>query len=622
MERAAAAKDNDLEALLERVQEGRDADLGSYRSSTLGRRIKRRMNAVGVEDYETYGDYLEANPGEFSELFNALMITVTSFFRDPESWDYLATEIVPRILEAVPEEDQIRIWSAGCATGEEAYTVAMVMLEAMGEEQFKRRVKLFATDVDAEALAKARAAVYPPEALEDVPADLAKRYFVERDGNVAFLPDLRRSVIFGRNELREDAPISRIDLLVCRNVLMYFTVDAQARILSQFNFALRNHGYLFLGNSEILTRHPQFFYPVDAGRHVFRRSARARFGDRMTETLDARRTVSEPDKQRRYADLRQAAYAISPIALVIVDAANTVIDANDLARDLFSIETVDIGRPFQDLEFSYQPLELRGPLGRAIENAESLKIGRVELGDENDRRTYEAEITPVTVEDTAPEGAVITFTDVTDYARLVADYAKSKRELESAFEELQSTVEELEMTNEELQSSNEELETTNEELQSANEELQTANEELASTGDALASASREHRASSNELKRLQMFVDGILSNLDNDVLVVDDDGRIRLWNDSAQGLWGLREEDIEGTDLFSLEIGLPVEELRKPLEEALSEERRKASLALAAVDRRGRKIECEVRIIPFVQADGGSIGILLMREVNKGSGAA
>src|SRR5262249_14024338 len=179
----------------------------------------------------------------------------------------------------------IRVWSAGCASGEEAYTIAVVLLEALGEEEFKRRVKIYATDVDEEALVEARAAVYAPKAVEEMPAELIERYFTEKGREFAFRQDLRRSVIFGRNELVQDAPIPRIDLLVCRNVLMYFTVEAQTRILSQLNFALRDRGFLFLGKSEMLVRHSDYFSPVDVKWRVFKRIPRRNHCERIGEVV-------------------------------------------------------------------------------------------------------------------------------------------------------------------------------------------------------------------------------------------------------------------------------------------------------------------------------------------------
>jgi two-component system CheB/CheR fusion protein len=606
--------DHGLENLLEYLKDARSFDFSGYKRATLVRRIRKRMTDVDVADYESYIDYLEANPREFAELFNTILINVTSFFRDPEAWDYLAKEIVPGLIESIPEKEQIRVWSAGCASGEEAYTIAIVLLEALGEEPFKRRVKIYATDIDEEALAEARAAVYSEKALEAVPADLRERYFVENGRGFSFRPDLRRSVIFGRNELLQDAPISRIDLLICRNVLMYFMVEAQTRILSQLNFALRDRGFLFLGKSEMLVRHSEYFTPVDIKWRVFRRIPRRNLGERLGSVLGDTAMGSDAIAHR-HTELREVAASIGPVARFVVDANRFLVDVNQRASELFPIGPADLGRPLQDLELSYRPLELRDPLDRAFESGKAVPAGQVEWSVGGDERIYEVEVTPVVRPGGPPLGAAITFADVTDYARLAAEHGKSKRELETAYEELQSTVEELETTNEELQSTNEELETTNEELQSANEELQTMNEELTSTNDELEAMNDEQRAHTEELDRLNLFLEGILGNLQVGVAVVDRNHKIQLWNAGSQDLWGLRPDEVEGEDLLELDIGLPLDELRRPLKDAISSTGTTTEVVLQAVNRRGRSFNCEVRVMPLLSARQGLYGgIVLMRD--------
>jgi two-component system CheB/CheR fusion protein len=609
--------DEGLEPLLDYLKEARGFDFSGYKRATLGRRIRKRMGEVGIGDYESYEDFLEANPREFAELFNTILINVTGFFRDKEAWEYLAREIVPRLVEQVPEEEQIRVWSAGCASGEEAYTIAIVLLEAMGEEAFKRRVKIYATDVDEEALAEARAAVYPQEALKDLPREIVQRYFVESGRGFSFRPDLRRSVIFGRNELLEDAPISRIDLLLCRNVLMYFTVEAQTRILSQLNFALRDRGHLFLGKSEMLVRHSEYFKPVDVKWRVFQRVPRANLREQLRDVVgDA--TIGEDALAQRHGELRAAAAAAGPLARLVVDSQRFLVDISLRAQELFDVGPADIGRPLQDLELSYRPVELRGPLDKAFEENRQVSAGQVEWGEPGKERILEVEVTPIPSVGRPPMGAAITFADVTDYARLASEHGRSKRELETAYEELQSTVEELETTNEELQSTNEELETTNEELQSANEELQTMNEELTSTNDELEAMNEEQRRHAEELDRLNLFLEGILGNLGVGVVVVDRERKVQLWNGNSEDLWGLRAEEVEGEDMLSLDIGLPVEELKGPLEEVISSSSSSSEstdLVLDAVNRRGRSFKCEVRVMPLVSAKQGLFGgIVLMRE--------
>jgi two-component system CheB/CheR fusion protein len=610
-----AADSDALEELLEYLRDSRGFDFTGYKRATLERRIRKRMGEVDLDDYQDYVRHLEANPREFAELFNTILINVTGFFRDPDSWDYLRQDVLPELVEAVPEDEQIRVWSAGCASGEEAYTAAICLLEVLGEEAFKRRVKIYATDIDEEALAEARTAVYPPKAFEDMPKEIVEKYFVENGRGFGFRPDLRRSVIFGRNELLQDAPISRIDLLICRNVLMYFTVEAQTRILSQLNFALRDRGFLFLGKSEMLVRHSDFFTPVDIKRRIFRRIPRRNIGERVGQMIGDP-AFGDDVLARRHADLREAAASIGPVARLVVDSQRFLVEANNRASELFAIGPADLGRPLQDLEVSYRPLELRSPLDRAFESGQPVAAGRVEWGENGSERILEVEITPIASVGQAPMGAAITFADVTEFARLATEHGNSKRELETAYEELQSTVEELETTNEELQSTNEELETTNEELQSANEELQTMNEELTSTNDELEAMNEEQRRHTEELDRLNLFLEGILGNLGVGVAVVDRENRIQLWNANSQDLWGLRPDEVEGMDLLSLDIGLPVDELREPLEDAVSQGAKSTDLTLDAVNRRGRSFRCEVRVMPLFSASQGLFGgIVLMREV-------
>src|SRR3954462_8327152 len=263
------SEDNGLQRLLEYLKQTRGFDFTGYKRNSLERRIQKRMEEVGIDNYADYQDRLEVTPDEFTDLFNTILINVTGFFRDKPAWDYIAEEIVPALLERVPEPQPLRIWSAACASGEEAYTIAMIMAEALGDEEFRRRVKIYATDVDEEALAVARHAVYTRDVLGSVPEDLAGKYFVSGPLGQMFRPDLRRSVIFGRNDLVQDAPISRIDLLISRNALMYFTPETQARILGHFNFSLNPTGYLFLGKSEMLLTHGELFTPHNLKARVF-----------------------------------------------------------------------------------------------------------------------------------------------------------------------------------------------------------------------------------------------------------------------------------------------------------------------------------------------------------------
>jgi len=227
-----------FDALLEYLARTRSFDFAGYKPASVMRRVTKRMHEIGVEGFTEYIDYLEVHPDEFEALFNTILINVTGFFRDREAWDHLETVALPRILDARGPGEPIRVWSAGCAAGQEAYSAAMLFAEALGADEFASRVKVYATDVDEDALAQARLGTYSAKEVADVPEALRERYFLRDEGRFVFRKDLRTTMIFGRNDLVQDAPISRIDLLMCRNTLMYFNAETQARILARLHFAL------------------------------------------------------------------------------------------------------------------------------------------------------------------------------------------------------------------------------------------------------------------------------------------------------------------------------------------------------------------------------------------------
>jgi PAS domain S-box-containing protein len=261
--------DGSFESLLEFIRSNRGFDFAGYKRPSLVRRFEKRMSEVGIRSHDEYRGYLEAHPEEFAALFNTILINATAFFGDAPSWEFLASEIVPRVIDSRGRDGSIRIWSTGPASGEEAYSLAMLFAEALGERPFQERVKIYATDIDDEALADGRRAAYPRKALDAVDPKLRDRYFERVDERYVFRPELRRAVTFGRHDLLQDPPISRVDLLSSRNTLMYFNPDAQARILTNFAFALRDTGFLFLGKSELLMSRSKLFVPVDLKRRVF-----------------------------------------------------------------------------------------------------------------------------------------------------------------------------------------------------------------------------------------------------------------------------------------------------------------------------------------------------------------
>jgi two-component system, chemotaxis family, CheB/CheR fusion protein len=603
-----------FEALLEYLQRTRGFDFTGYKRPSLMRRVSRRMQVVGLQDFGDYLDYLEVHPEEFMQLFNTILINVTGFFRDPAAWEYLGREAIPRLLAGKGADEPIRAWSAGCASGEEAYTVAIVLAEALGLDAFRRRVKVYATDVDGEALTQARQANYPIRALQSLPPELREKYLEPAGGRYVFRPDLRRAVIFGRHDLVQDAPISHLDLLVCRNVLMYFNAETQTRILARFHFALNDSGILFLGKAELLLTHANLFSPVDLRWRIFAKVPRLSLRDRLLLQTQAG-DVEASNHLTRQVRLREVSFDTAPTAQVVVDLNGHLGLANERARALFGLNPRDLGRPFSDLELSYRPVELRSLIEQAY--AERLAIARsgVERRLSDDAVQYlDVLVQPLLDNGGLLLGVSITFTDVTPFRRLQQELERSTHELETAYEELQSTNEELETTNEELQSTVEELETTNEELQSTNEELETMNEELQSTNEELQTINEELRQRTEELNRTNAFLQTILTSLRSGVAVIDRGFNTLIWNRRAEDLWGLRSDEVRGQSFVNLDIGLPIEPLRGPIRACLLGETNHQEVVLDATTRRGRAIRCRVEFTPLTSPEGERQGVFLSME--------
>ncbi len=396
-------------ALLDYLNRSRGLDFGSYKRATLSRRIHRRMRTVAVRSYAAYIDFLEVRPDEFPQLFNTILINVTGFFRDPPVWDFVRTLVTSRLAEREGKPQQpLRVWCAGCASGEEPYTIAIILAEILGATAYAERVKIYATDVDDEALAQARLATYSARVVDSVPEALRDKYFTRLGGDFLLSKEIRRGVIFGRHDLVQDAPISRIDLLSCRNTLMYFNAGAQTRILRRLKFALNEDGAFLLGKAEMLLTHADLFTPIDLQLRFFERTKK-RMRDRM------------------------------------VPQDHPGVVANDVSVD-------DRSR------LSYRPAELRSSLGRVKKERRPIHLHEVERSFEGGVKTYlDIELIPLLGDGGVVLGIQITFTDITDAHRLHAALRQTNLELESAHEEQQSANEELQTMNDELRQRGEEL---------------------------------------------------------------------------------------------------------------------------------------------------------------------
>jgi two-component system, chemotaxis family, CheB/CheR fusion protein len=602
MNQSNAELANDFSSCLEYFLQSRNFVPGKEQLSQVEDACRRRAQTLGLQELAAYIDYLEAQPEEFTNLFRAIYGNKNQFFKDPPLWDYLSNQLKSKIESRVGSI--FRCWTIDCGRGQEAYSLAITICEAVGPQVFQECVKVFATDVDEDELQFARHASYTREELAGVPQDLISKYFSSMEERFVFRNELRRSLVFGNHSVVEDPSISRMDIVLCRGVRVNYNLELQQRITARMKFALRDNGLLILGQGDKIFNDSSFA-EVDSRYGCFTRNS-----DRTQRFADNMQYLDQISSNVSTIRVNESAYELAPVAQLTVDCDGFLAAANARARGIFELVPQDIGRPFQDLEVSYRPLELRSLMDQARKDSKMLVVNRTARPVSVDQtQLFDVYIQPILDYDSFL-GFSIQFDDVTEVYQLQDELVSVNQQLQTANEELQSSHEELETTNEELQSTNEELETTNEELQSTNEELETMNEELRSTNAELETANSEQRNLAQMVETTNSFLQSILSSMHSAVVVLNFKFEIVVWNDYCRNLWGIRFDEVQGQSLFEVDIGLPVEKLRTPLETFMQNQGEYQEVVLDAMNRRGRNIKCIVRISSLL--DSKQSGIILL----------
>ena len=400
----------EFEALLDYLKHSRSCDLTGYKRSTLMRRFQYRMQSININSYQSYQQYLQSEPSEWLALLDDVLINVTSFFRDRDAWVTLANEIIPKLIARKQPQESIRVWSAACASGPEVYSLVILFAEALGIESCLQRVKFYGTDVDKAALEQARQGIYQPREVTEIPPDLLEKYFEQSDRGYVFHPQLRRSIIFGCHNLAEDAPLSKIDLLVCRNALIYFNADTQANILIRFHFALKNNGFLFLGNAETLITKRQIFTPVHMKHRIYAKGLKLGVDEHLQLTPPTRKKQAV-DFLAPHIRIWQTAFETSPFAQLTVDSNSCLIMANERANALFGLTPNNFGRPLRSLK----PGQMLG-LCRSIKQVNSdfcpVTLKNVEWRTPTDTTYFDIFIIPVFSSEGHLLAMNLTFTDI------------------------------------------------------------------------------------------------------------------------------------------------------------------------------------------------------------------
>jgi two-component system, chemotaxis family, CheB/CheR fusion protein len=594
-----------VDAVLEYLRQSRGADFSLFKRSALIRQIARRRRQTRVASLEGYLQYLDKHPDEVSRLLDALFDEMNQFFRDPEMWELLGREIVPAIVAGKDDDEPIRIWSAGCVSGEEVFTLAIVLAESLGLEQFRHRVSIYATEASDDVIAKERQAIYDAKMLEPVGAARRSRYFEGASNRYKLRRDIRRSIVFGRHDLVHDVPISRLDLLICRNVLVYLDRQTQARVLGRFHYALNPRGFLLLGRVDTLLDPAHLFEPADLGLRMFRKKV-----SHDAQALGPGTSNAE-HRGDSTVQLGQEVFTAMSVAQLVVDADGTLALVNRLARTMFDLDGNDLGRPFRDLELAYRPIELRSLIDRArIEGTEVVRRGVERALPLEGTQYLDVQVRPLHDPHGVFLGAMISFEDTTEARQAESELRHASEKLQAAHEELQSANEELETTNEELRATVEELEATNEELHAINEEHEAMNEELQSTNKELRFMNEQVHDRTEELKHSTLLLEAILGNIGSGIVVVDQELDILVWSKRMQDLWGLRADEVQGRSLAKLDIGLPVTDLLESLRDCLAGCSGGRDLVVSAMERRGRTLRCRVSMTAF-PAEGRSRAVVI-----------
>jgi two-component system, chemotaxis family, CheB/CheR fusion protein len=549
-----------LAEIIDLLRTKTDHDFTLYKPGTLQRRIERRMAmaALGTDDMNRYLEILRGDAGELDILAKDLLINVTSFFRDPKVFDFLAEKIVPDLVRNQAPDRPIRIWIAGCSSGEETYSLAMLFQERIAAEKRNVKFQVFASDVDPDAVARARDGLYPETIAAEVSPERLARFFTKEDGGHRVSPELRATVVFTIQDVLADPPFSRLDLVSCRNLLIYLRPEAQAKIISLFHFALREGGVLLLGNSETIADLDGRFEAISKPERLYRHIGRARPGELRFSIGDGVRVPVRPASG--HAPLHHAAFAELCRREVMEAYAPAAVLINRKYECLYSLGPTDRylrlapGHPTHDL-LAMARDGLRAKLRSAIQQA-SQKNTRIvvaggQAGADGAAVSFSIDVRPVPSD--GEELLLVCFVDAPKQEQQrerptlpgdVARVAELEQELDATKTELQGAIRDLEISGEEQMAINEEALSVNEEYQSANEELVTSKEELQSLNEELTALNSQLQETLERQRTTANDLQNVLYSTNVATLFLDTDLNIRLFTPATTSLFSVIPGDV------------------------------------------------------------------------------
>ena len=607
--------------ILARVHEQTGVDLAEYKAATIERRLQRRLALHRMTRTEEYLPVLESDPKEAAALLEDVLVHVTHFFRDPEIYEALRRSVFPALLSDRPARTPIRVWVAGCSTGEEVYSIAMTLVEHLAEIGETTPIQIFGSDLSDAAIERARNGTFAESSLREVSAERIDRFFTRTGGGHRVQQIIRDLCVFAKHDVARDPPFSKIDLATCRNTLIYFGSALQQRVMRNLHYALVPGGFLVLGSSESMTGAGSLFVPFDKANKIFRRTAAtARISVPPRQTLMRRDPVAPMPRRsfdallQRQVDGLVARYAPPG---VVVNARGEILLYR--GRSVPYVEPAT-GQPTTNVFRMARgglATELRAALKQAAATMVTVRREGLTIRSETDVRTFDLEIAPIPANllDAQEPCFLILFMEMvptsahrdrkrhgrmpaSERDRLEHDLASTRIHLQSVIDEQERGADELNAANDELVSTNEELQSTNEEIESAKEELQSTNEELTTLNDEL-------RSRNDELTQLNDDLVNLVGSIDIPILILSRDRRIRRFTPRAQRLMNLIPSDV-GRSIDDIRLNLAAVEVERCIAEALES---RIAVEHEVKDREGRW--CRLQIRPYRTSDNRIDGVVL-----------
>ncbi len=563
---AREESENHLQKIFMLIRSATGHDFSQYKPNTIHRRIERRMAVHQLDKIAEYVAYLQHNPAEIKTLFKDLLITVTNFFRDPKAFKALDDKVIVPMVKDTPNEAIIRVWVPGCATGEEAYSIAILFSEATKALNKHFNVQIFATDIDADAIERARLGVYPDSIVADVSSERLRNFFLKEENAYRVKKQLRQMVVFATQNLIKDAPFSKLDLICCRNVLIYLNAALQKKILPLFHYTLNPDGKMFLGTSETIGAFADLFSPLDAKWRIFKRKKASTAAGLESPVLalndlkgaaakEAKKFEPTPVNIRQLAE-RTILQEYAPPCVLVDDKFEVLYFHGDTDRYL----SMPMGEPtFNLLKIAREDLryKLSTLLHKCLKEKKPARCRDMKILYNGNDTSVDIVVKPVLDDTGRNEFLMVLFEPQKPPAEPSGKKGKQpadksieprvaalEQELQSTKEYLQTTVEELETSNEELKSTNEELQSTNEELQSTNEELETSREELQSTNEELGTVNTELQSKVEQLSEANNDLNNLLGCTEIATIFLDNDVRIKRFTPKAADVFKLITADI------------------------------------------------------------------------------